>query len=183
MNHWNDWYTSCSIEGAIKNGNLELLGNWLREKEFLSCSIFVKAIEHGHLHIVKFLVDKYNIKIHYFDDSNLRIAAANGWYDIVEYFIEMIPKPYKKGNGMLSTLSSASENGHFDVVKLLVEKGGVDDFATSFALEQGHFEIAIYLIENGAEYETLNWFKLGLQNPKSKNEAILMLRMLTINNR
>lgn len=58
----------------------------------------------------------------------------------------------------VSALGFAAERGHFDVVKLLVERGADVNVADSFygsrpvdfALRGGHLEIAAYLIEKGS---------------------------------
>ena len=47
--------------------------------------------------------------------------------------------------GMIEALRCAAENGHFEVVKLLVEKGAdihaLNDYALRYAAENGHLEV------------------------------------------
>ena len=59
-------------------------------------------------------------------------------------------------HGYKSALREASDNGHLDIVKYLIEEIGVDvhsfnDIALRWAAENGHLEVVKYLIEKGAD--------------------------------
>ena len=49
---------------------------------------FIAAVVHGHLNIVKILIEEYGANIHEEDDEALISASENGHLDIVKYLVE-----------------------------------------------------------------------------------------------
>jgi hypothetical protein len=58
----------------------------------------------------------------------------------------------------------AARNGHFEIVKFLLENGAnvnaMEDYALCSAAENGHFEIVKFLLENGANVNVLDDYSL-----------------------
>lgn len=87
-------------------------------------------------------------------------ACANGYIDIVKYYLDKGHDP-NKGYGYKSGQSpfvDAARGGHFQIVKLLIDKGvkldSVDEIwsertALTFAMIGGYDSLAKFLIDNG----------------------------------
>ena len=151
---------------AIKNGNLELVKNLIKNNEGLLDVIppfgswLQVAAAHGKLDIVIYLIEcgiDVNIVGGITDDNALGNAAFNGYLDIVKLL-------YK--NGALLDTSKATGNplfaaiygGHYDIVQFLVESG--IDITASYSIGKlenvdayeydrqfGQLEIAEYIKE------------------------------------
>lgn len=94
-----------------------------------------------------------------FSTATLAEAAAKGRTDLVGRFLKEGQDPNKPDTRGLTPLQRAVIKGHFDVVKILVEKANVDinkrkeeGFdALMYAVFGNHHEIAAYLLNKGAE--------------------------------
>jgi hypothetical protein len=76
----------------------------------------------GQLEIVKLVVQKGSLTVdellyEYSAESPIQLAASAGHYNILEYFFNINPR---SANNVLA-LSDASEGGHLNVVKLIIE--------------------------------------------------------------
>lgn len=103
------------------------------------------ASKHGHLEIVKYLVEK-GVDIHDDTEALLFYAADNGHLEIVKYLVEKGADIHVYED---EAFRWASRNGYYDIVKYLVEYG-VDihvqnDFALKGAKQNNHTKIVEYL--------------------------------------
>jgi ankyrin repeat protein len=78
-----------------------------------------------------------------------------------------------------SLLRWASQNGHIEVVKLLLEKGANihadDDFSLRIASQQGHLEVVKLLIENGANVNAQDDYSLRWASQNGHIEVVKLL--------
>ena len=74
----------------------------------------------------------------------------------------------------------ASENGHFDIVKLLLEHGAKEhlEWALLEASVSGHTDIVKLLFEHGAELDEDDWFEVPVLVEVSKNGHIEIVKLL-----
>ncbi len=87
--------------------------------------------------------------------SPLNIAAANGCLKVIEELLQSkiqigINDEIKDKDGLISTaLVLAAANGHFEIVKKLIEAGALSlrSSALNIANKKGYAEIAMYLLE------------------------------------
>jgi len=108
------------------------------------------ACEKGYLNIVQYLLTR-DANIHANKDYALRKACENGFIDIVRCLIEKnnintINYTFYNNHG----LWMAAYNGHFEIVRYLIEHcefDGKDPMVLLYAARQGHMEIVRYLIE------------------------------------
>lgn len=128
------------------------------------------ACESGHLEIVKYLVDS-GANIDARQLSPLILACKNGHYDIVKYLLEKNASVDSIGDSSLSLykkmtnacaeiecverlystpfstpLSSASENHHYKIIDILIEKGAYVYEAFCCVCHKGDLEMVQYLI-------------------------------------
>ena len=94
---------------------------------------------------------------------------------------------FQEING-LSALMHASQEGHLELVKLLLENGATVDLleengwsALMFACQMGHCEVAKLLLDHGAdsELQSPEWdspLSLALQHKNSKLIALMEVR-------
>jgi ankyrin repeat protein len=131
--------------------------------------VLLLSANHGHLHIVKYLVE-----IHDTGDVNPNVynraiqwAARNGHLNIIEYFIE------ESGLAGIDihanfeeALQQSAKHGHLEVVQFLVEHGAdiyiENSIIFRFSAMNGHLEVIKFLIEydkNAYKYceEALFW--------------------------
>jgi ankyrin repeat protein len=153
-----------AIRGAIKNGQLNKVRDLLeQEPEMLTWitpfgTWLHVATAHGHLEIVQYLINAgidVNAQGGTFSTNALERAATKGYVDIAKYLINHnveldISEPDR------NPLFAAIYSGHFEIVKLLVEKhinisikyageSMKEMDAYTFAIERGQTEIAEYL--------------------------------------
>ena len=131
----------------------------------------------GSFDVIKYLMDEGIKVINY---KSVQRAADSGNLDLVKYLLGDEIRD-KQGNvHQLSerkrasigepAVSSAAENGHFEIVKYLVEKGGkIDNGAVSFAARNGHFDIVKYLLGDEVRDKKGNVYKF----PEDKKKAVL----------
>ncbi|CAL6375199.1 unnamed protein product [Bathycoccus prasinos] len=144
----NDCPTSSIVcERAAEDGQLECLKylhevagvEWEGQKK--GGSLAAAAAKNGHLHILKYLVEKdYDIPRPRACDE----AAENGHLECLKYLREVAKAPWDK-----KTVLGAAENAHLHILKYLVE-GRYPYFQASACArtaECGHLECLKYLHE------------------------------------
>lgn len=106
-------------------------------------TMLITPIFWGHVNVVKFLIEKCNVKIH---RRALCVAVEENKLEIVKYLID------KGANVHIDDqfpLLSAIFYGHLDIVKFLVQRGA--DYrhtkAYTIAMNRGHEDIIDYLNE------------------------------------
>ena len=88
-------------------------------------TVFIYAVQHGHLEMVKYLVDTFHLKaddVRCLNNCALRSAAGNGHLEMAEYLVDTFhftADHVRKFNN--HTLGDAAENGHMEMVKYLVD--------------------------------------------------------------
>jgi ankyrin repeat protein len=106
------------------------------------------AIQENHIETVKLLLLDTRIDPSSSDNFCLRISSISGYYEILELLLDH-PKINPKN---ISTIQLASQEGHIDIVKLLLSDLRADpsignNCSLRIALQKGHFEIAELLLQ------------------------------------
>lgn len=142
-----------------------------------SGKLLQRAALYGHLNTVE-LLHRYGgdllLSTEFTEITPLHYAAQHGRTDVVSYILKSVPKRLLREyidrgvhpqhnavyNGW-SALHYASDNGHLDVVKLLVQYGcsidqlnTTNDTACSIAAEHGKWSVVQYLIIQGASIDS-----------------------------
>jgi ankyrin repeat protein len=182
-----------SQKQLIKLTNDKILIKHFRIVENIKIEIDSLLIEYsriGQINAVKYLLNK-GADIHSLDQLAFRISAEKGYIDLVRLFIE-------KGINYndATALVWSAYNGHFEVVKFLLEKHTGNDFdndqiepknnikisrinGINFALtrsaESGHLEIIRLLLEKGANIHEDNDLALAWGAQKGHLEVVRLL--------
>ena len=154
------------------------LGSEIDFEDFDEESPLNIAVECGNFEIVKLLIEKYDANIHHQDEYNknsLILASEKGHFEIVKFLLsrETINVNFQfnyentdKRFGSGTALFRASENGHQEIVLLLINAGAnlnlgfrtTDDGYYSDAISPlqiaifaGKTEVVDILIKNGAD--------------------------------
>lgn len=111
-----------------------------------------EAARGGRLEIMKFLVEKCALDIHYYSDEALRVAVAANKPDMVAYLASQ-GADLNTWNG--EPLRTAAEEGYLEIVKILVEKGAEltswNGGALERAAQHGQGAVVEYLLSKGAD--------------------------------
>src|SRR3972149_4926138 len=78
------------------------------------------ACKHGHIAVVRKLIDQEGADVGAFDNQALRLASENGHLEVVRLLLD---KGADVGADDNYALRWASENGHLAVVRLVLGKG------------------------------------------------------------
>lgn len=103
-----------------------------------------EACSFDNVHVVKLLLER-GADIHVENDAPLKQAAQQGHTHIVHVLLNN-----GAATGINDAICRAARFGQFDIVEMLVERGGVTDLraikkAIQFATEQRNYKIASYL--------------------------------------
>lgn len=121
------------------------------------------AAKHGHLELVKLLVDQgaevYSNPMCTYPP--VMIAAWRKHSDIVDYFVKEIPDRAEGTNGLGVTINLAAREGWADVVARHIEadplsvyqRGWIGDSPLHWPAHNGHVDIVEMLLDAGAEIE------------------------------
>lgn len=133
-----------------------------KDRSIITTTLIDAAIENQNFPIFKLLIDNTNEENMYFIDDflneTLARAARHGNLEMLKYLIE------KKGADLHAedekALRVASQNGHLDVVKYLVERGAdvhaMFEGALRFAAARGQQHVVNYLLSKGADPNALD---------------------------
>ena len=119
------------------------------------------AAKHGHLEIVKFLVD-HNAEVYSNPMASyppVVIASWNKQQDVVDYFLVEIPDKASGTRDLGVTITLAARNGwteidqkHIEADPLAVhQRGWIGDTAMHWPAHNGHIEIMNMLLDAGAD--------------------------------
>jgi ankyrin repeat protein len=107
---------SSQFEEAVRDGNQEKIRQLLCQGEDVNDGLAYSA-GHGHLYIVKYLVDVKGANVRDDEDYPLCISAREGYLDIVKFLVEKGADVSAREN---YALRWSAESGHLDVVKFLL---------------------------------------------------------------
>jgi antitoxin component HigA of HigAB toxin-antitoxin module len=122
--------------------------------------ILLSSCEYGHLEIVKYLINTFDLKVEdtkgIDDHDALQISCATGHLEIIKFLVDtfkLTAKDIKSYNN--SALRLSCTHGHLEVVKYLVDtfKLTAEDarsnsnFALHWAYRNNHLEVVKYLID------------------------------------
>ena len=141
-------------------GQLEIvkffIGNeFYQSSEESNVSLYY-AVKHGHLDIVKYLIEKCDsMNLQDLDDmSPVHLAAESGHLNIVKYLIETGTSVNLQDVDGMSSVHWAAKGGHLDIIKYLVEKWGSIDLQDEngmspmhWAAKGGHLDIIKHFVE------------------------------------
>lgn len=97
------------------------------------------AAKYGHLDLA---IEMYNEVMKPFHSSTMTDAVRHG-IEIVNFLIDKLDGPINE-----RAINNAADNGHLDVIKLLVERGvAIPDEAIENAAMSGDLNVVIYLID------------------------------------
>lgn len=140
---------------AVETGNLVKFrkiddsfyygGSPLRKHFFSNMVRF--ASDHGHVNIVRYLVERKGIRTESICEKALTVSAEKGHLDVVDYFLRK--KLIRRMRFYNEAMVWAAEAGHLKIVKLLVDHGAnphaEDDQGMNWAKENGHDDVVEYL--------------------------------------
>ena len=122
-----------TMRNAIKNGNLDMMTELLRNNEGL-------------------------LEVNTVFGSWLHIAASYGRIDIASYLIDCGIDVNRNGDiSGGNPMRSAAENGHIDMVELLYNSGTIFDVSDATknplfgAIYGGHYNVVQFLVEHGID--------------------------------
>ncbi|MGH9863269.1 MAG: ankyrin repeat domain-containing protein [Candidatus Acidiferrales bacterium] len=142
-------------------------------------SVAEAAAKTGNVEMLKFLVEA-GVQIH---SRVLIAAAAEGRSGVVQALLDSgVPVDGTRGFGEHTTaLCHAAENGHLEVVKILLQKGADPNGGEEgvrwgqqplvAAVENGHIEVVRALLEGGADVNARKWGDTALQIARQKGNA------------
>ena len=131
---------------------------------------FQAACQYGCIMYCKYLLKKYPINLHKYEDSPFGISCKNGHLHIAKWLMEISNNAKQKITININCVFGWScYYGKFDIVKWLIDLSNKDDyykinihdddeFAFKFSCNNGHFDIAKWLIElsNKDGYKKIN---------------------------
>ncbi|XP_073764155.1 leucine-rich repeat serine/threonine-protein kinase 1 isoform X2 [Danio rerio] len=147
---------SCENSGGVAPDGLELL---------------CLAAQNGDLDSVRFLLQEARVSVPQepSEKNPAVLAAHHGHQTVVRELLDSIPRPCVRKDLLNWMLATASQQGHLDVVKLLVQTYNADadgcavhsgEFAIITGLplyaaaQGGNKEIACFLLDNGAGFSS-----------------------------
>lgn len=131
---------------ASMNGDLTLAQYWLSRGAYQLKDSLYEAASHGHLDIVKLLI-QVAPKYHKFIDINnaLEGAAEKGHLNVVKYLVD------HGATNLNSPLVSAASKGYTDIAQYLISKGATNlNDALVWAAYTGNLDLIKYAISQGA---------------------------------
>jgi ankyrin repeat protein len=110
------------------------------------------SIIKGHVHILQYLVDTYNLDTHQILMGSLRLPATYGHLDALQYLVDTHNFDIHQDHEL--ALRSAVKYGHLDIVEYLVGMGAdlhvmVDELLGE-AVSSGNLYVVEYLLKAGA---------------------------------
>ncbi|XP_032367721.1 leucine-rich repeat serine/threonine-protein kinase 1 isoform X2 [Etheostoma spectabile] len=170
-----------NIRAAYKDGEGEAARNLIQQACCVECSagmphidglrLLCVATQHGDLQSVCYLLKEAHISVPQ-EPSNSNpaiLAAYYGHASLVKELLDSIPGPCLRGDLLNWMLATSCQQGHLDVVRLLVHGYDVDakdcaihsnEFAVITGLplyaaaQAGNEEIARFLLQNGAGFSS-----------------------------
>ncbi|XP_035703978.1 ankyrin repeat domain-containing protein 17 isoform X5 [Folsomia candida] len=123
----------------------------------------MESSREGHIQVVKCLIAagaKVNAETDETHETALTLSACGGFLEAVD---TLVNKGADIELGASTPLMEASQEGHYQVVKYLLDKNAqihretqTGDTALSYASENGHVDVVQLLVENGANPEHLS---------------------------
>jgi len=105
------------------------------------------------LTIMRELLSKTDVDVHFNNDQALKLATENGYYPAVCLLIEEGGANIYNSNNY--ALRIAASRGYLDIVKYLVSKGADvaanNNFAVSHSAGKGFLDVVTFLVEHGAD--------------------------------
>nr|AEX63221.1 putative ankyrin repeat protein [Moumouvirus Monve] len=112
---------NCPIIMASKNGHLDIviLMISINNNSDILSKIFIEAIDHNHLEIIKYLKSiEFDLHIH--EDYGFRKSAESNYLDMMKYLIS-------EGANIRAcqnyAITKSFQNGHYETVKYLLSLG------------------------------------------------------------
>jgi ankyrin repeat protein len=132
------------LKESIEENNIEMVKYFMNDLKIVPEYYYVNmAAELGHLDIMKFLLEKGS-DIQYL----IIFAAQKNRIEIVKY---LLTKKVDLEIDNNSAIKNAAREGHFEMVKLLVENGVEPLEATQAARDGRHKDIEKWLLETARE--------------------------------
>jgi ankyrin repeat protein len=139
---------------------------------------FMLAAENGHLDVMRLLIEggaDIEAELAYKYESAFKRASTHGHTNVVQFLLEQCTHRHLAidTEGMLSACESAIVNGHFDVVKIILDEGLVQEESDAHEKISSSLEVAagkgnLKMLQFLEEYG----FKLGKRHHYALEEAI-----------
>lgn len=142
---------------AVSTGNLDLVRElWADEPVIKVHTALMRASRHGHLDIVKYLLDDPRVNPSEYCGGTFHNAASYGRYDIVKYLLTnphvdqyVINHPYIINHTAIDSVNY----GHLNILELLLGDPRIDPACSNNLLIQtavwnGNFKIVKRLMED-----------------------------------
>lgn len=201
---------SAALRVAVEGGHLDIVRLLLRQggmggaRDKALCS----AAFNGKTEIVRLLLKQDGVNAAAYDNLALRFAAEKGHHEIVRLLLEQdrvdaaaknnLPLRLSIGNSHIETVALLLEHGVRagedaeemlckaayrncpEIVRLLVEKGGINNSAQKnaalfVAAEFGHAETVRYLLDHGADMAAGDHRALHVAASRGKEKVVRIL--------
>ena len=146
------------------------LKKWIKR---LSTSLHL-ACEHGHLDIVKYLLETLPYTEDYIDNKDssghtaLHLACKHGHLEVIKYLLAQGSDPKGKNFSRQTALHLACQHGHLEIVTYFLEtlpltedyidnKDSSGHTALHLACKHGHLEVIKYLLAQGSDPKGKNF--------------------------
>ena len=135
---------------------------WVADRVSLTLTNIQEALEFaakkGHLDVLKFLVDRFELTADDArDDNNAALggAASNGHLDVLKLLVDRFELTADDARADNNAMLRAASNGHLDVLKFLVDRFELtaddaraeDNYALEGAAGNGHLDVLKWLVE------------------------------------
>ncbi len=184
-------------KGAAEKGDLDQLIKLLKQKDFpvtkQTNSLIVLAVQFGNVHIVQYLIEKYNVSHNERDkhgQSLIELAIVKGQVSVVEYLIKILETRHELTDQIvLALVVFAIKNKQMRIVDYFVDKRILKEIELwrvnvqnqtllTFAQQNGSPETVAYLREKGALTEDAvktkqKIFTAAKGNNKAEVEALM----------
>ncbi|KAJ3216417.1 hypothetical protein HDU67_009471 [Dinochytrium kinnereticum] len=151
-----------SMQVAVEWGHPDvvqlIMSTWNMDKVSLPYNCLITAASNGHSDVVKLLLENGKLDAGGSMDTPIREAAKNGHKVVVVMLLNAMEKQGRnltrdatvRPDLPLHLLNAAAENGHTDIVQLLLPKFAYShkEIRTAFrrALGRGHVEVSAFLL-------------------------------------
>jgi ankyrin repeat protein len=146
------------LNAATINGHLDVF-KWIHENiidldTVHATCVWQNAVAKGHVHLMQYLWDTFNISQLDFDVTCIGVAAANGHIKAIKWLFENWAVSYKKRDIMQTqTFQNAVDNGHIDIGEEILdnfedELVGIGETCLDGAAYNGHLNMLIWIFDH-----------------------------------
>ena len=166
--HQKDQFGKSPLHYSATNGSFAVFKYFVKMKSDVyqktknGKNCLLLAVKGGCVNLCNTLLEVYNLDLNVVDHTgknSLHCGAKYGKYELFENFIKMGSNVYQKANDGKNCLILASQGGHFDICKRLIEIYNFDIDVVDcygkgplhYSAEDGSYELFQYFAEVGCK--------------------------------